>query len=298
MTLHELIEREGLAPHVDVGWAGDHYKQMGQLVEKIGTPEDALRVSRLLRPPEATSRPADLQGLAVCRLRLGNLLRKNGRTEQAREQFAAAEQTVSVLMKSLERQPTASGDLSRARREVGLACLELAEGASDAAQHGTAEQAARQAIALFKQLAQDDPKRSEYPKELGYTQWRLADVLARTGRREQAEPILREAVQVFEQAARDFRDEPFLRQEQACSRYLLGDVLKELGRSDEAAREYQAATALYAGLKAAAPTNAFYCEEEAYTTWMLAEMLEGAGRLDTAQAEYRQAIAQIGRAHV
>ena len=178
-----------------------------------------------------------------------------------------------------------------AAANVGKSLHRLADILYDQGKWADAEARCREAVALFKQSAQDNPTRSDSAIDLGHTQWRLADVLTKTGRRDQAEGILREAVQVFEQAARDFPAELYLRQEQAYSRRLLGDTLNELGRVDEAERENRAAIALYAGLKAAAPTNAFYCQEEAYTTWMLAAMLEGAGRLDAAEAEYRHAIA-------
>ena len=151
------------------------------------------------------------------------------------------------------------------------------------------EAACSDAIALFKHLVQQDPKRSGHAIDLGHCQWRLADVLAKTGRREPAEQTLREALQVFEQAARDFPDEPYVRQEQGFTRRKLAEVLRDLGRADEAERQYREAIKLYAALSAEQPLNVFYRQEEAYTTWMLAAMLEGAGRSDPAEAEYRRA---------
>ena len=182
------------------------------------------------------------------------------------------------------------------RAAIGVNCLVLAQRAFAAAQSEAAEQASQQAIALFKQLVQENPQVIVYPQHLGHSQWQLGQALQNTGRPDQAEQAFLEALQVFEKGARDFPAEPYFRLEQAASHRLIGDVVNAPGRVDEAVRHYRAAIDLYAALAADLPQNPEYRRRQADTTWVLAGMLERAGRPDTAATEFRRAIVLFEKA--
>src|SRR5262249_53859161 len=88
-----------------------------QLITKVGTPEDALRIARVLRPPDSRT-PADvLPALANCQFHLAQVLRKGGKLDEARalEQRVAQEYRNEVAQyEKLASDPNRHSDFNKA----------------------------------------------------------------------------------------------------------------------------------------------------------------------------------------
>ena len=108
LAFSELIETEDLREHITPGWIADHYIDLGQLVEKVGTPEDALRIAAILRPPVVKLNTVGLCGLTNCHLQLGILLREHGSMHEASQQFIRTDQVAAEWEKSLQGEFTAN----------------------------------------------------------------------------------------------------------------------------------------------------------------------------------------------
>jgi WD40 repeat protein/tetratricopeptide (TPR) repeat protein len=152
-----------------------------------------------------------------------------------------------------------------------------------------AEAPCREAITLFKQLAQDDPKRSDPRIKLGHLQWQLGDTLLALGRRDEAEQVLSEALQVFANAVTNFPDVAFLHQEQGYSAWKLATMLESAGRLDAAEAEYRQAIALHEKASADFPNEAVFTERLSALKVRLVKLLLRRGTLAEADATTREA---------
>jgi serine/threonine protein kinase/TPR repeat protein len=158
-----------------------------------------------------------------------------------------------------------------------------------------AEAPCREAIALFKQLVEYDPKRSDPRIKLGHLQWQLGDTLLALGRRDEAEKVLSEALKVFANAVTNFPDVAFLHQEQGYSAWKLATMLESGGRLDAAEAEYRQAIALHEKASADFPDQAVFTERLGGLKGRLLEMLCRRGKLAEARSICQEA-AELGGA--
>ncbi len=288
LAVHELIEEQDLAKQIKAGWAANHYTQLDQILAKVGTPEDALSIARVMRPVDSKTAAAVLAALANCRFRLADVLRKGGKLDEATAQVAKAEEITANAVKAVEEQLAANPSREQ-KAAIGLACLEFAQCASSGGRPGTAEPAVRKAIDVFKQLTQENPKNKDYRIHLGHSQWQLGDTLVALGRRDEAEQALREALLVFANAVTTFPGEAFLHQEHGFSAWKLATLLEGVGKLDEAEAEYRHAVALHEKASADFPDQTVFPERLGTFTLRLAELLRGRGRLAESGALAREA---------
>ena len=92
LAVQEIIEERELAPHIGRGWAAEPYIHLEQLLGKVGTPEDAMRIAAKLHPPDPKATAATVSALANCHFRLAEMLRKDGKVNEASAQLARAEE--------------------------------------------------------------------------------------------------------------------------------------------------------------------------------------------------------------
>jgi len=83
LAVHEVIEEEGLAPQITAGWAAEHYINLTAIIEKVCTPEDALRISAQLYPPAPNADAPTQTALASYYFTLAEVLRKGGKLTEA-----------------------------------------------------------------------------------------------------------------------------------------------------------------------------------------------------------------------
>jgi serine/threonine protein kinase len=186
---------------------------------------------------------------------------------------------------------TLSKDQPATRRKVvGEACLELVERAGSA-QPEIAERVAGQALAWFKQLAQEDPKDSEVRQDLARSPHLLADVLYGQGKWAEAEAPCREAVALFKRSAQDNPQRSDSAINLGHTLWRLADVLAKTGRRDLAESILREALQVFEQASRDFPAEPFLLQEQALSRRSLADLLHELGRFDEAEREDRAAIA-------
>jgi len=90
LAVHEVIEEEGLAPQITVGWAAEHYINLTAIIERVCTPEDALRIAAKLYPPASNADVPTQAALASYYFTLAEVLRKGGKLTEAEAVWSEA----------------------------------------------------------------------------------------------------------------------------------------------------------------------------------------------------------------
>lgn len=103
------------------------------------------------------------------------------------------------------------------------------------------EPAYQQAIALFRQLAAENPGNEDYRRELARTISQLAQLYHKGGRRKQARTTYEEAIREREQLVKEFPANPAHRLRTANYRFLLANLLEDLNLPQEAEAHYRQA---------------------------------------------------------
>jgi len=154
------------------------------------------------------------------------------------------------------------------------------------------EAAYRQAIALFRGLADSAPKNHDHRVQLAYTLSQLAQLLTTGNRLPQAREAYEEAIRVREQLAAE-STEPIHRARVASYRFGLANLLEFLNQPKEAEAQYRRALAEQERLAEAHPEQPFHREELNRTLTSLAVLLE-ATRPDEA-LRFQERVARSGR---
>ncbi len=190
-----------------------------------------------------------------------------------------------------------SGQSAAARNLVGEACLQLA----DRAQHGRpefAERACWQAAALFRQLAQEDPRSTTLRQRLANSLHQLADILLGEGKGAAAEEACREGIPLMEdllQTNIDIHYAAVFTERLATDSLRLVGPLRGRGKPGEAdtiAREaiQKCRTAMAQRGKVASETAPEkWCWGFAVAQETLAELFRGLGQPQEAERAYRDA---------
>jgi eukaryotic-like serine/threonine-protein kinase len=97
LAVQERIEEQDHAQYIKSDWVTTHYVQLVEVLALVGTPEDALRIAHVLRPPKVKMGQRNWQGLLRCHLQLGLLLQKGGNSDEASQQFDKIDQVVAEM---------------------------------------------------------------------------------------------------------------------------------------------------------------------------------------------------------
>ena len=227
--------------------------------------------------------------MAKANLRAGFLRLELKDWEEARAHFTTA---FPVLEKLAEE----SAGTASNRWELARCCSGLYQVLMKVGQLREAESSCRRASNLFRELAAEFPRETNYRVELGHSLWQLGMMdlnagLTSTERRLEGEAVTREALSVFERLMAEHPTNQYYRQETAVSHRYLSLITSNLGRLEEAADSRRRAIALYGELVAESPTHTFYQQELAYTWLDLRALLVNDQKFPEAEAACRQAIA-------
>jgi tetratricopeptide (TPR) repeat protein len=146
-----------------------------------------------------------------------------------------------------------------------------------------AEEACRQAIALFEKALAKSPSMRSLEVDLGESLRQLATILDEGGRPQEAEESCRRAIALFDRSAADFPSGPHIRWGQARVRFQHASVLLKLKRPAEAEAAYRRAVELSDLLANDFPTLPGYRMTAIDRSRVLAEFLRAVGRVDEAQ---------------
>ena len=98
LAVQELIEEQDHTQYIKADWLAEHYDDLGTIVARVGTPEDALRIAHILRPPKVKMSQGGWKQLLNCHLQLGLLLQKGGNSDEASQQFVRMAQIVAAMI--------------------------------------------------------------------------------------------------------------------------------------------------------------------------------------------------------
>jgi len=158
-------------------------------------------------------------------------------------------------------------------RQAALLYQRIGDVESGARDITEGETAYREAIALFRKLAESAPKNHDHRVQLAYTLSQLAQLQTTGNRLTQAKESYAEAIRVREQLAGESPD-PIHRARVASYRFGLANLLELLKQPKEAEAEYRRALVEQDRLAEAHPDQAFYREELNGTLTSLAVLLE------------------------
>jgi serine/threonine protein kinase/tetratricopeptide (TPR) repeat protein len=146
-----------------------------------------------------------------------------------------------------------------------------------------AEAAYAEALALWKQLADDFPTRPEHRREQSAILHNLGALLHNTGRPIEAEKAYTAALLIRKQLADDFPARPEFRHDLAASHTNRGYVLSDMGRLQEAVAAYTVALALNEQLVLEFPDRPKFRQDLATCRENMGILLRETGRLKEAE---------------
>ena len=157
-----------------------------------------------------------------------------------------------------------------------------------------AEAEYRRALALLRDLADDNPAVARYGHNLAQVHNNLGYLLSQTGRRAGAETEIRAALAIRRKLADEDPAVPDLRIRLAASHHDLANLLESTDRQGEAEAEYRAVIALWQELlgRGVAPEQAR--GPLAICHYMVGTLRERAGDRDGAIASHREAVRMDG----
>jgi serine/threonine protein kinase/tetratricopeptide (TPR) repeat protein len=154
-----------------------------------------------------------------------------------------------------------------------------------------AESAWRDALGLYRQLAEEFPAQQRYCYRQALSQTNLGGLLRVEGRLVEAEKADHAALALWEQLAEKFPSQSQFREGLARSQYQFAGLLTDLGRLAEAEARYRANLALRELLVKEFPGRADFREHLGFSQYSLGSLLRDLGRLEPAETVCGAALA-------
>lgn len=202
--------------------------------------------------------------------RLGDVLRKLGRHEEAEKAYIEATKILGALAASDPTDPEHRRQLARSWSRLGLAYFDRGADKDAAEAYG-------KALGAQKILVKSPGSTDAYRRDLALTQKGQADLERRIGAFGTAETTYREALAIETDLRKAHPDDVDYRHDVAVIDDALGLVLKELGKTAESERAYREAIALQEEMVAASPTSPKLREALAKTYNSLALLVRQGG---------------------
>ena len=196
----------------------------------------------------ASNEPGVVQERGRAYLRMGDVLRKLGRLDEAQANYREAIAILGKLAADSPKTLEHRDHLAEATAHLGAGLATRGK----AAELSEAERLDRQAVTIGQALLDESPST---PRRLALARTLdgLADLLRVTGRPDEAESTFGQAIPLLERANTDEPGEFAPRQELAVALDGLGVLLKERGRVDEALQVDRRAVAILEKLAAESP---------------------------------------------
>jgi serine/threonine protein kinase len=231
---------------------GTTYFQLGELMDKLGSKQEALAVHgkalALRRELAEASERADVEArLDVARSleKVGLLVQATG--DEVRALAALDEQR--VLAEQLEAEhpiDSVRSVLGQSHHSIGMVHYFMGKPKE-------ALSALRQALTIQQRLADANPAVTEFQRDLATTHHRIGVVLWRTGKREEAMESSRKALAIRQKLADANAATTELQFDLAKTHTNVGILLNEMGRPDEALAMHRKASAIEQRLADANP---------------------------------------------
>ncbi|PWU18270.1 MAG: hypothetical protein C5B50_09580 [Verrucomicrobia bacterium] len=292
LRIHELIEEQDLAKQIKAGWMVGHYDQLDQLIAKVATAEDALRIARVMRPIDLKTPAAVLSAVVSCHFRLAEVLRKCGKSDDAESLERGCRQGVLSLGESSQSEIKNVGQ----RLGVAEALHLLADLLLFRGNWAEAEEPCRESVQMLKALLQermDFPRAAVLIERLATDSLRLVGPLRSRGKSAEADAIALDAVQRCQVAMTNYDERAFNSNPQnggwslAVAQETLAELLRGLGRTQEAEKGYRNAQVVWRKLLGVANTQD-YRNHLAANRNALANLLREAGKSAEAEALERE----------
>ena len=260
---------------------------VAHLLETTGKTQEAEVTYRnaatvLVEPAPLTAKATARAVLADCRRRLGSLLRRTGRNDEALSVFRQARADQDALARAI-------GATAESRRDLAATIMEVATLLSETGRSAVAETECREAISIQQELADENPAVPEFRYSLAIGHDHLGILLMNTGRSAAAKSEYRKAIAIQQQLADDNPGVIDFRHILASTHHNLGWLLDQTGESSGAAAEYRKALAIFQKLANDNPLVTEFHKRLALSHNNLAYLLSRTGEPSEATAEYRNA---------
>jgi serine/threonine-protein kinase len=222
-------------------------------------------------------------GVADAYLRVGNILHRLGKFQEAEAAYRACQERFAQLAADYPAVP-------QYRRGLFTAHSSQANILSDTGRAEEAERGYRTALELLERLADDYPGEVRDQDLRARSHNNLGILLRHKGRLREAEEEVRAALALEQRLADEHPAVPQYRRELARIHNVLGTLLENKGRSKEAEDEYRAGLALAQRLVADDPAAADNRLPLAELHGMLGLLLTKAGRPNEVEKEYSDAL--------
>jgi len=255
------------------------YLEMGIIQQRLGKTPEAEKayqaaIERLEELPNQES-PAGRRVLASACVQYGMLRSGQGHDAEAADLLERGEHLLDQLV--------ADDPAVENRHALALACHNRALFLSKKRQFEPARRNYEHAIALRKQLIEDDPHEDRYPRELAGSYANLGALYLGKDQLERARAELDRAANLMRQQPLDVED-----------RYLLAGIYLNLGigerqhKPQQAIEDFQKALGLWSDLLAEFPVVPDYRRRAASAQFLLGLQYESVGQLPKAQHALRQ----------
>jgi len=257
--------------------------------QKVLTPQQKTFLTDALAEYEDLAREtgADEQtraGVAAAYLRVGNIRRRLGQTQDAGSAYRRSQQCYARLVMDFPGVHAYRCGLADVHNELGNLW-------SHTGLWRPAKQEIRAALEGYKQLAAEFPTVAQYRIDLAGSHMNLGNLLDETGHPQDAEQEYRAGLVMQQQLAKDFPTVPKYRGDLAMTHNNLGNLLSELGRGRDAEQEFRAAVAIYQQLAKEFPTEPEYQSNLALCHNNLGILLSNINQERAAEQEHRTALA-------
>jgi serine/threonine protein kinase len=238
-----------------------------------------LELTEQLAAASSAYRPA----LGRSRARLGEVLREQGRYEEAEELFRGAVSAQQSPGGELPATPKSRRQLAESYTGLGIVLLERGKGAE-------AEPTFRQSLALHQRLAEDFPKVVSYRRDLAAGYNDLGNALRRLGKPVESEEAYRRALVLKEKLVAAGGQARY-RLELARSYMCLGHLQLDQKKYADAETAYRQSLALHQQLADDFPEAAKYRLDLATIQFMLGQLFRNQRRPTEALPWYDRALA-------
>jgi serine/threonine-protein kinase len=283
----DLSENDDPASRRSLGGA---YAELGDLVGRIGSKDEALAILRraldVRRALAAASPDDEAARVDVARGHnaLAMLLVELGRREEAR---AAYGETLACLGPAAPGVASAAAMEQAARAEVGLGLEDYGSGRTS-----RSLDAYGRGLRLREALVRADPDRPAYRDDLAKVHGSIASASIVLGRVGEARAAYDRALGLLEGLAAELPDEPKYRRDLWATCINFANFLGRTGRLPEAIATIDRARGLVEGLVKAQPTATQYRLDRAKTLSLAGYYLAVQGRHEEAKARYGEALDQ------
>jgi serine/threonine protein kinase/Flp pilus assembly protein TadD len=232
---------------------------------------------------DTTAEPIVRQERGRAYLRVGDILKKLGRHDEAEKAYRRATEVLGRLARDVPSGTEHRFHGAHAQHQLGVS---LAARGS----HEEAEALLKRALSTQEAISGPPAAPTRYRQDLAMTNKSLGDLNRIRGKRSDAEAFYRRAVEIGEALVTANPSEPSVRNDLSAAYDKLGLINRELGKNQDAEKAYRRSLELQNALAADYPTLPRHREVLANGLNGLGVFLQTTGRDDEAETTLRRAV--------